>query len=146
MSIETVTPPNLHDPAQYRIWQDEHVRFGDLDIIGHVNNLAMGAYFENARVALHRQIFPDWPRVPHIFVLVHTSFDYYHELYYPAQLRIGTKLIKFGRTSMHLGAALFHGQILIAQSTTISVMLDAQSRQPVEIPESLRQLVRDLAG
>ncbi|MEQ1653517.1 MAG: thioesterase family protein [Hyphomicrobium sp.] len=146
MSTDPAPAFNLHDPTQYRLWQEEHVRFGDLDVNGHVNNLAIGEYFENARVALHRQVFPAWPRVPHLFVLVHTSFDYYRELLYPAQLRIGTRLIKFGRTSMHLGAALFHNQELIAQSTTVSVLIDAQTRQPEEVPTTLRTAISALAA
>ncbi|MGB4100304.1 MAG: thioesterase family protein [Alphaproteobacteria bacterium] len=137
---------NLHDPAQYRLWQEEHVRFGDLDINGHVNNLATGEYFENARVALHRQVFPEWPRVPHLFVLAHAAFDYYRELHYPAQVRIGTRLVKFGRTSMHLGAALFRNQDLIAQCRTIMVLIDVETRQPIEIPATMRAAVSAIAG
>lgn len=144
--MSTEAAVNLHDPTQYRLWQEEHVRFGDLDINGHVNNLAVGEYFENARVALHRQVFPDWPRVPHLFVLAHAEFDYYRELLYPAQLRVGTRLMKFGRSSMHLGAALFHNQDLIAQCKTVMVMIDVQTRQPVEIPPAMRATVSALAG
>jgi acyl-CoA thioester hydrolase len=145
----TVAPPpdiDLKDPASYKWWQEEHVRFGDLDVLGHVNNLAMGSYFENARVAVHRQVFPYWPQVPHLFVLAHTSFDYYHELHYPAQLRIGTRVLKFGRTSMHTGAALFHEHKVIARSLTVSVLIDNITRQPTEIPAELRATFIGIAG
>lgn len=146
MTTDTAPTIDLHDPASYKSWQEEHVRFGDLDVLGHVNNLAMGSYFENARVALHRQVFPNWPQVSHLFVLAHTSFDYYHELLYPAQLRIGTRVLKFGRSSMHTGAALFHEEKVIAQSQTVSVLIDNKTRKPVEIPAALRAAFIGIAG
>jgi acyl-CoA thioester hydrolase len=137
---------DLSDPAQYRFWQEDHVRFGDLDVIGHVNNLAMGSYFENARVALMRQVFPNWPNGDSLFVLVQTRFDYFYELYYPAQLRVGTRLLSFGKSSMRLGAALFHNKELVAQCTTVSVLINNQSRKPMLVPETLRHAVHKLAG
>lgn len=150
MIESTVANPNLgadlSDPAQYRFWQEDHVRFGDLDVIGHVNSLAMGSYFENARVALLRQVFPDWPNGEHLFVLVQTRYDYFYELYYPAHLRIGTRLISFGKSSMRLGAALYHGQELVAQCTTVSAFINTQTRKPAIVPEALRQTISRLAG
>lgn len=147
---EAAVNPNLSadlsDPAQYKFWQEDHVRFGDLDVIGHVNNLAMGSYFENARVALLRKVFPNWPNGETLFVLVQTRFDYFYELNYPAQLRIGTRLLSFGRSSMRLGAALFHDKELVAQSTTVSVLINQESRKPVTVPDTLRQEIIHLAG
>ncbi|MBP7253880.1 MAG: acyl-CoA thioesterase [Alphaproteobacteria bacterium] len=147
---EAAVNPNLtadlSDPAQYKFWQEDHVRFGDLDVIGHVNNLAMGSYFENARVALLRKVFPNWPNGETLFVLVQTRFDYFYELNYPAQLRIGTRLLSFGRSSMRLGAALYHDTELVAQSTTVSVLINQETRKPVAVPDDLRQEIIRLAG
>lgn len=147
---EAAVNPNLtadlSDPAQYKFWQEDHVRFGDLDVIGHVNNLAMGSYFENARVALLRKVFPNWPNGETLFVLVQTRFDYFYELNYPAQLRIGTRLLSFGRSSMRLGAALYHEKELVAQSTTVSVLINQETRKPVMVPDDLRQAIIRLAG
>jgi acyl-CoA thioester hydrolase len=147
---EAAVNPNLtadlSDPNQYKFWQEDHVRFGDLDVIGHVNNLAMGSYFENARVALMRKAFPHWPNGETLFVLVQTRFDYFYELNYPAQLRIGTRLLSFGRSSMRLGAALFHDKELVAQSTTVSVLINQETRKPVMVPDDLRQDIIRIAG
>jgi acyl-CoA thioester hydrolase len=147
---EAAVNPNLtadlSDPSQYRFWQEDHVRFGDLDVIGHVNNLAMGSYFENARVALLRKVFPNWPNGETLFVLVQTRFDYFYELNYPAQLRIGTRLLSFGRSSMRLGAALYHDKELVAQSTTVSALINQETRKPVVVPDDLRQEIIRLAG
>jgi acyl-CoA thioester hydrolase len=147
---EAAVNPNLSadlsNPSQYKFWQEDHVRFGDLDVIGHVNNLAMGSYFENARVALLRKVFPNWPNCENLFVLVQTRFDYFYELNYPAQLRIGTRLLSFGRSSMRLGAALYHGDELISQSTTVSVLINRETRKPVIVPDDLRQAITQLAG
>ena len=42
------------DPGSYSFWATEHVRFADLDMLGHVNNKAYATYFEPARVKIGR--------------------------------------------------------------------------------------------
>jgi len=76
---------SLTDPARYNYWIEDHVRFSDLDPLGHVNNLSVGQYFENARVALFSQLFPKWPLCEQLFVLAHIDIDFLRELHYPAK-------------------------------------------------------------
>lgn len=144
--MSTTPAFDIRDPNFYRVWQDDHVRFGDLDMLGHVNNLAMGSYFENARIALHHRLMPEWPRGPHLFVSVHTEFDYIRELHYPAQIRIGTRLLKMGHSSLHLGGALWQNQNLIATCISISALIDTQTRQSMEIPAELRTTIISCLG
>jgi acyl-CoA thioester hydrolase len=137
---------DLSDPKQYRFWCEDQVRAHDLDRIGHVNALAMGSYFENARITLLRKIFPQWPNCENLFVLVQTRFDYFYELFYPAELRIGTKLLGFGKSSMRLGAALYYGQEMVSQCISVSALINNGTRRPVAIPEDLRRELMNILG
>lgn len=132
----------VFNPKRYPLWSNDHVRFCDLDALGHVNNNAMGTYFENARAKFLNLITPGWPWSETIFVLVHTCITFRHELHMPARLRIGTCAIKAGTTSLHLGNALFHGDTPIAYSEATSVLIDAQTRKPVKISQDLHAAIR----
>jgi acyl-CoA thioester hydrolase len=129
------------DLTRYKHWIDDNVRFSDLDPLGHVNNNAVGQYFENARAALYMEVTPHWPHRNEIFVLAHTSIDFRRELHYPAPLRIGTAVLKLGRTSMTLANALFRGTDGLAYGESVSVLIDSRTRKPIEIPEEFRSIL-----
>jgi acyl-CoA thioester hydrolase len=139
--IDPIDDTQRFDPARYRHWADDHVRFSDLDPLGHTNNNAIGEYFENARAALFMEVTPSWPHRDTIFVLARISIDYRHELHMPAELRIGTCVLGFGRTSMRMASALFFAKTGIAYAETVSVLIEEKSRKPVEIPAELRAVL-----
>jgi acyl-CoA thioester hydrolase len=128
--------------SRYKHWTHDHVRFSDLDPLGHVNNNAIGQYFENARAALFMEVTPKWPRRDHLFVLARIAMDFRRELHMPAELRIGTAALKLGRTSLILGSALFRGEDGIAYGETVSVYIDNKTRKPIEIPQELRDILQ----
>ena len=140
-SSSPLTDAQRFDPARYKHWAEDYVRFSDLDALRHVNNNAIGEYFENARAVLFMETTPDWPHRAHIFVLAHISIDYRHELHMPADLRIGSCVTGFGRTSMRMASAIFHNKVGIAYAETVSVLIEEKSRQPVEIPPELRKVL-----
>lgn len=115
------------------------MRFSDLDALGHVNSLSIAQYFENRRVAMFNGLSPGWPHLPAIFVLVNLTIDYRHELHYPADLRVGLKLLAMGDTSLQLAAAVFRGDTAIAASTSVQVLIDTTTRKPTAITLDLRE-------
>ncbi len=127
------------NPDIYKHWTEDHVRFSDLDPVGHVNNNAISQYFENARAFLYMTITPSWPQGERVFVLAHIAIDYRRELHMPADLRIGTGLLRIGRTSVTVANALFRGEDGIAWCESVSVLIDQKTRNPMEIPPDLRQ-------
>jgi acyl-CoA thioester hydrolase len=129
----------VFDEKLYKHWTTDHVRFSDLDPVGHVNNNAISQYFENARAFLYMTITPSWPRGDAFFVLARTAIDYRRELHMPADLRIGTTIHKIGRTSITVVNVLFRGTDGIAACESISVLIDQKTRQPLEISADLRQ-------
>jgi acyl-CoA thioester hydrolase len=129
------------DQRRYKHWIEDHVRFSDLDPLGHVNNNAIGEYFENARAALFIDVTPNWPHRDHIFILAHSAIDFRHELHMPAQLRIGSCITSLGRTSMKLSNALFRGDHGVAYCENVSVLIDRTTRKPVPISDELRQVL-----
>ncbi len=128
---------------RYKLWTNDHVRFCDLDALGHVNNNAMGMYFENARANLFHIVTPGWPWRDSIFVLARTCITFTHELHLPAKVKIGTCLTKIGTTSLHVANALWHGETPISYSESVSVLIDRKKRQPLKISEELRHILQE---
>src|SRR5215469_13705795 len=78
------------------------IRFSDLDMVGHVNNVAYGYYFDTARVdyfekALNTQV--DW-RQGKIMVLVHIETDFFQSTSLYDRLEVTTRVIKIGNRSV----------------------------------------------
>ncbi len=124
---------------RYRHWIDDRVRFSDLDPLGHVNNNAIGTYFENARATLFALVTPNWPARKQLFVLARSTIDFRRELHMPASLRIGSCITELGRTSMKMANAVFHDDVGIAYCENVSVLIDQTTRKPAELPADLRQ-------
>jgi acyl-CoA thioester hydrolase len=132
----------LYKKARYKLWTNDHVRFCDLDALGHVNNNAMGMYFENARAELFNLVTPGWPWNETLFVLVRTCISFKHELNLPARLKLGTCITKIGTTSIHVANALYHAETPISYSESISVLIDQKSRTPIKISDDLREVLK----
>jgi acyl-CoA thioester hydrolase len=135
----------LFDQSRYTHWIEDHVRFSDLDPLGHVNNNSIGQYFENARAALFMDVTPNWPHRDKLFSLAHTAIDFRRELHMPAQLRIGTGVTGVGRTSLKLVNALFRGSDGLAYCESVSVFINRTTRKPIEVPEDLRKILMKYA-
>lgn len=128
----------------YKHWIDDAVRFSDLDPLGHVNNNAVGQYFENARAALFQELTPNWPHRDDVFVLAKTTINFHQELHLPARLRIGTGVIRVGRTSLTISNILMSEDRLIASGESVSVLILDASRRPVAISDDIRACAQGL--
>ncbi|MBP2301675.1 acyl-CoA thioesterase [Azospirillum picis] len=130
--------PDLANPEGYRIWWEERVRFADLDAVGHVNNNAIGVYFEQARVAMLHDCGGFRDDSAWTAVLARSVIDYKAELLYPNTVRIGTRVLRLGTSSLTLGCAIFLGNRCIATQEAVVVIVDKVAHRPTPIPEPLR--------
>ncbi len=108
------------DPAYYRFWADEHVRFADLDMLGHVNNKSFATYYETVRTEYMR-LRGLWDTKDSGLAVVRVEIDYLKEIGYPATLRVGLRLLRLGRSSATMACAIFDGDV--CTSTSISVVV-----------------------
>jgi acyl-CoA thioester hydrolase len=136
----------LADPATYRLWRHDIIRFADLDPLGHVNNVAYMVYFETGRIAFLEQLgavsreSPDRP----VFVLAHIAADYIAEVYYPGTVDIGTAVRHVGRSSFHLGHGIFVDGACKALATSVIVQVQGHPLQSVPLTDEQRSLISDL--
>lgn len=124
-------------PESYSFWATEHVRFADLDMLGHVNNKAYATYFETARVSyFFERGLSDGPRVG--MAIVRLELDYRKEILFPGTLRLGVRLHRLGRSSLTLACAIFGEDACHATSMATLVRFDPGARKSSPFSEAER--------
>ena len=129
--------PDLTSRATFAFWHSEKVRFSDTDMIGHVNNVAYAAYMESGRVAYtHSGVIRLPPEL--LLVMARIELDYRAELHWPAEIDIGSRLLRIGRSSFTVASSVFHGDICNASSITTLVVINRDSRRSSPLPDDVR--------
>jgi acyl-CoA thioester hydrolase len=119
------------DPGAYRYWVTEIVRFADRDLLGHGNNKAYATYAESGRAAFLRHAGLWRPEATRQSVVVRLEIDYRRELHYPADLRIGVRVLNIGTRSFTLGLGIFLGETCAATVVTVFAHIDTASHTTV---------------
>jgi acyl-CoA thioester hydrolase len=119
------------------------VRWGDMDALGHVNNAKFFTYDESVRLDYFRQLMQDDPRFWNDYglILAHIEADFLAQLKPPAQLDIGFRIARLGRTSLGTEAGMFLGKSLVAVTRGVLVWFDYRAGKPLELPESVKAKV-----
>jgi acyl-CoA thioester hydrolase len=106
----------------YPIRETVQTRYQDLDAMGHINNVAFAAMFENARVrfnwALGRMNRSDGFRA----VVAMNAINYLAEGGYPADVEIATGIGRIGTRSWDILATMHQNGRAIATCDTVIVM------------------------
>lgn len=133
----------LRDPARFRHWVQDHVRFGDLDPLGHANNNAINVIMENGRVELidRMEIRPLLPGG--LMVIKTTRTEFNAEVHRPAKLDIGVGIGAVGNSSYTILAGLFVNGINAATHEARMVLIDRQTRRPTPLPPEARAILTD---
>ena len=102
------SPPfETTDPANYRLFTDELVRYTDMDALGHANNNAYGIYFETARIDFYDRLGLFEHGSGMYVALLEVRIRFLSELVYPDRLSIGTRVTRIGTKSFGLAQGLF---------------------------------------
>jgi len=114
------------------------VRFGDLDPLGHVNNVAIGYFYEEGRAALNRAALPKDLRQSHgmRIVIADLHIAYLDEAHYPGEMTVATGISRIGASSYTSASALFRGETCIGVCDT--VMVNTCDGVSTPLPEEAR--------
>ena len=128
----------LQQRALFPHWVDEHVRWSDTDMIGHVNNLAYAAYCETGRALFLRHLTMAEPPARALFLLGEITIRFLGETHWPARIDVGTGVVEIGRRTCRLAQGLFDGDRCVAVSECSLVLLDEATRKSRDIPAEVR--------
>jgi acyl-CoA thioester hydrolase len=138
------------DPASYPVRMECGTRFQDMDVNGHLNNVAFAALFENARVLLHREVRPwgERPRNERTMVAA-VEINYLAEGSFPEPVEIASGIGRVGTSSWTIVQAMFQDGRCIATCDTVVVCRTDNQDKPLraELRAQLEsQLAQPAAG
>lgn len=132
------------DRSEFRFFHEITPRWGDMDALGHVNNVKFFTYDESARLEYFQQLMRDDPRFwkDYGLILARIEADFLAQLRLPAQLEIGFRIRRIGRTSLSTEAAMFRGPELVAVTRGVLVWFDYAASRPLPVPGAVRLRIR----
>ena len=135
--------PDLTKAETFRHWTQVSIRFSDEDNMGHINNVAYGAYVEQARVAFIDAFLKSGGPGGIDYVLANVNIDFRREMHFPGTVDIGARLIRIGTKSITTGYGLFKDSENVATAGSVNVFFDNKSTKTIPIPEELRKGLED---
>ena len=131
--------PDPRDPASYPYWHVDILRFADLDVMRHVNNVVFATLFESARIEFWRAVgvFPF--AEDEGFMQVRAAIDYLQQLHYPDTVRIGSRVMRVGEKSASWRQGMFNGKgECVAVLDAASAYVDYRAARSKPIPPERR--------
>lgn len=112
------------------------VVWGDIDRLGHVNNVRYYDYAQEARIGYMNAVLPS----DKYTVIVATACQYMSEVVYPDTLKVGVKLSKIGTTSLSHEIVYYSTaqEKIVAKGSSVVVVMDKNTRQKTPIDDKLR--------
>ena len=113
----------------------EHVRFRDLDALGHVNNAVYATYLEQARIEFLRR----FGATQHDMILARLEIDFRAPLGFGAEVAIEVRPARIGRKSFGLDYTVRAGEDVVAEAKSVLVAYDYAREESVELPTQWRE-------
>ena len=132
---------NLKD---YPIIYEQRVDWGDMDALGHVNNVVYYRYMENARIYFMDQL--QLRRSDVNTVIASNQCKYINSIIYPDQLKIGVRVEEMRNSALRMSYLLYSEtqQCVVAIGEAVQVMLDKETGAKALIPDEIRQKIMSM--
>lgn len=120
------------------------VVWGEMDAMGHVNNVVFFRYFETGRVKFCELLgFNNlYYRNKSGLILADMSCRYLQPLFYPDTITVSSKIESMGKTSIILLQQIgSEKKGLVATGKGVAVMYDYENHCKMEIPTEIREKI-----
>jgi len=125
------------DPANYPFNHRTETRFADMDLLGHINNVAMAGLFEHGRGMFNHAIEVQRRAPGQRWLIVSVNLDYIAEAHFPEHVDVACGILRVGSSSWDIASAAFQGGECKATCVTTIVLTDANG--PTALPQDLRE-------
>lgn len=119
-------------PANYPFEIEIGTRYGDLDTNGHLNNVAIARFFEDARVRFQAGLAPREGEAGARGLVAAVHVDYLAEGFYPAPVVVTAGIGGIGTSSWRVFEAAFQEGRCIAVCDTVFVRLQDGRPAPID--------------
>jgi acyl-CoA thioester hydrolase len=146
---ERATPePNRRELARYPWVHEIRARFADVDNLGHINNVAVVSYYEDARATFNNELLGLFSlhgsakAGPFHFLVAQSKVDYLAEAHYPGIFQVAVAIGSIGRSSVVYYAGLFRDGRCLGLCDTVLVHRVGGATTPV--PPDRRALLEKM--
>lgn len=147
--MTTAARPEADRRADYHHFLTIHTRWMDNDVYGHVNNVVYYSYFDTVvnRYLIERGAL-DIHSGDTIGLVIETQCNYFASVSFPDFVTAGLRVARLGNSSVRYEVGLFcnDDEQAAAQGHFVHVYVDRQTRRPVALPATLRQVLEPLVA
>ena len=122
------------------------IRWGDMDAMGHVNNIVYFRYMEQARISWFEQLVPGadaWKSTG--IVIANASCNFRRAMTYPGTVEVKVFIARPGRSSVATYYELSIESEIYADGAAVVVFIDMPTQKPLPIPEEIRALLHSFS-
>ncbi|MBI5942294.1 MAG: acyl-CoA thioesterase [Caulobacterales bacterium] len=119
-------------------------RYHDEDRLGHVNNIAVAAYYDEARSRLMRRTFELTNGLTGVrIVTADVRVSYMGEVFHPGDVEVASGILRIGNSSWEIGQTMFQNDRCVGVATTVLVQASAGGAGTIvpELRPALEQLL-----
>lgn len=120
------------------------VRWGDMDVMGHVNNTMYFRYMESARIDWLAQVQMEPEPQGHGPVIVNAFCNFYRQFAYPDQIELKMYTSDPARTTFETWVTMERvdepGVVCAAGGATV-IWVDFPRQKAIDLPQWVRQIV-----
>ena len=131
-------------PVRYDFWIPLRVAFGDMDALGHVNNVTYARYFETARAEFMIQMgdLHGINRPGHlVMIMTRLELDYRGEVVFPAVIDATVGVAEISMRRMVLACTMWNKEgRCVADGRSTHMWIDVEKRTAVRMPEEFRRI------
>ena len=138
-------------PEKYPFQRKIQIRFSDIDLYQHVNNVSFLEYAEDIRVQFLYGLSQKETEKHNTslgWVLVHSEIDYKKQVFFSDELLGGLKVIKIGNTSLTMGVDFWKKKKNTLEPAAFSQYVvcafDYKKQTTVPIPDTLKKNILSL--
>jgi acyl-CoA thioester hydrolase len=120
-------------------------RIGDMDMLGHINNIVPVGWFELARRPIALIFDPELRMTREFFSLIiaHIECDYVGQLYFQHDVEIRSWISRVGTKSFTLYQEAWQQGRLCVKGSSVIVHYNFNTEKPMVIPENIKKLLAE---
>lgn len=137
-------PAWRQDAALYPHSVRVQTRYHDEDRLGHVNNIAVAAYYDEARSQLMRRTFELTNGLTGVrIVTADVRVSYMGEVFHPGDVEVFSGILRIGNSSWEIGQTMYQSGRCVGVATTVLVQASAAGAGSIapELRAALEQLM-----
>lgn len=138
----------MSKPEAWRLSPDAYgyvtkldTRFQDMDTMGHINNVAISAIFETARIRFHHHLGRHPQEHGVRWLVAAVSLNFIEEAHFPYAFDVHCAISHIGNTSWTISSAGFQKGVCVATCDTTVVTHGAEGRRRID--DAVRQVMQE---